>query len=84
MARLVAIADGHANRVIELHLGVNQFGRSPNNEFRIEHSTVSAHHCQVVLAESGVVVRDCDSTNGTYVDGQRVTTAQLSAGQILR
>ena len=83
MARLVIKSAGFDGRVVELNLGVNRFGRSPKNDFQIEHPTVSARHCEIVLADDGVVVRDCGSTNGTFVDGQRVEEARLSAGQTL-
>jgi len=84
MARLVIKSTEFGDRVIELNLGVNRFGRSPKNEVQIEHPTVSARHCELVLADDGVVVRDCDSANGTYVDAQRIKEAKLSAGQILQ
>jgi len=83
MARLVIKTAEIENQVLELHLGVNQLGRSPGNDFQIEHPTISSTHCELVLADDGVVVRDCASANGTFVDGQRVKQARLSAGQTL-
>jgi FHA domain len=83
MARLIIKSAGFDGRVIELNLGVNRFGRSPNNDVQIEHPTVSATHCEIVLANDAVVVRDCASTNGTFVGGQRIKEAGLSAGQSL-
>jgi hypothetical protein len=84
MARLIVKGTDKENQVIELHLGPNRLGRSSDNHFRVEHPTISATHCEIVLAERGVTVRDCDSTNGTFVDGQRIQEADLSVGQILR
>jgi len=84
MARLLIKSDGFQNEVIELNLGVNRLGRSAKNDFQLEHSTVSATHCQIVLGEDGVTVRDCDSTNGTFVGGRQIKEAKLSAGQTLR
>ena len=83
MARLVIKTAGFDGRVIELNLGVNLLGRSPENDVPIEHPTVSATHCEIELADDGVVVRDCGSANGTYLDGQRIKEARLSAGQVL-
>jgi hypothetical protein len=83
MARLVIKSTGFDGRVVELNLGANRFGRSPKNDAQIEHPTVSAVHCEIVLADDGVVVRDCASTNGTFVGGQRIKEARLSAGQTL-
>ena len=84
MARLIIKSDGFLNRVINLNLGVNRFGRSSECDFQIDHATVSATHCQLILTETGVTVCDCDSTNGTFIDGQQVKQANLSAGQSLR
>ena len=83
MARLVIKSAEMGNRVIELNLGVNRLGRSPKSDFQIEHPTVSASHCEVVLADDGVMVRDCMSANGTFVGGRRIKEAKLSAGQTL-
>jgi hypothetical protein len=84
MARLVIKSAEFGDRVIELNLGVNQVGRSPNNAIQIEHPTVSARHCEIMLGDDGLVVRDCGSANGTFVDAQPITETKLSAGQILR
>jgi len=59
MASLVIKSAGFDGRVIELNLGVNRLGRSPKNDVQIEHPTVSARHCEIVLADDGVWVRDC-------------------------
>jgi len=77
-------SDGHGDRVIELVLVVNRFGRGPENHFQIEDSTVSARHCEITLTSEGPVLRDCDSTNGTFINGHRVSEAKLSNGQTLR
>jgi hypothetical protein len=81
MARVVIVSEVVGNRVIDLKLGVNRFGRSTTNEVQIEHPTVSALHCELVLGDGTVTLRDCDSTNGTFVDGQRIKDAVLTAGQ---
>ena len=83
MARLVVKSDGFNDQVIELHLGVNRLGRSPENDFQIQHASISAFHCEVLLAANEVSVRDCGSTNGTFVGGQQVQREQLHAGQTM-
>jgi FHA domain len=71
-------------RVLELNMGLNHLGRSPANDIQIEHPTVSARHCEIVLAGDGLLLRDCESANGTFVGGERVTKARLVGGQTLR
>ena len=81
MARLLIKSEGFRDQVIELRLGVNRIGRASSNDFQIEHPTISAVHCEVSIGEGEVVIRDCDSTNGTTVDGKRITEARLKAGE---
>jgi pSer/pThr/pTyr-binding forkhead associated (FHA) protein len=83
MARLLVKTPGIRGEVIELKLGVNRFGRSPQSDFMINHSTLSFHHCEIALRDGGVFLRDCDSTNGTFLDGEQIKEAQLQAGQTL-
>src|ERR1041385_1013047 len=81
MARLIVKTQNGGGQVIELKLGVNRLGRSPDNDFQIEHATISALHCEVHLEGEELIVRDCDSTNGTFVRGEPIQHAALSAGQ---
>lgn len=84
MARLLVKTDGVNARLLELKLGANRVGRHPDNDFRIEHPTISSVHCELVLQEGGVILRDLESTNGTFVDGEAVREMKLSPGQMVR
>ncbi len=84
MARLLIKTPGIESQSIELKLGSNRLGRSPDVDFPIGHPTVSSLHCELVLKDEGVVIRDLESTNGTFVDGRPVREAKLSAGQMVR
>ena len=84
MARLIIKTEGFGNRVIELSLGVNRVGRDDDYEIRIDHETVSTLHCELTLSGDGVYVHDCDSTNGTFVNGEPIMEAWLDPGQTLR
>jgi hypothetical protein len=84
MARLLVKTDGVNAKLIDLKLGANRVGRHPDNDFAIEHPTISSVHCEIVLMDSGVVLRDLESTNGTFVNNEPVREVQLSPGQIVR
>jgi len=84
MASLLLKSADLGERVIPLHLGSNRLGRSPDCEVQIQHPAVSSVHCEIILGEQGVVVRDRHSTNGTYVDGIRIDEVQVRPGQVLR
>lgn len=81
MARLVIKSEGLEGQLILLKLGVNRVGRNPANDFQIHHPTVSAVHCEIACEDGAILVRDCDSTNGTFVRGERIKEAKLQAGQ---
>ncbi|MEU8674661.1 DUF1707 and FHA domain-containing protein [Streptomyces sp. NPDC048560] len=48
-------------------------GRDPGNGLRLSHETVSRMHAELTVHGSRWVLRDLGSTNGTCVNGQRVT-----------
>jgi pSer/pThr/pTyr-binding forkhead associated (FHA) protein len=84
MAKLVLLSAGMTGRTHELKVDKTTIGRLEDNTFQIAEPSVSSHHCEVLLRGKDVVVRDLDSTNGTYLSGQRVTEATIKPGQILR
>jgi len=84
MATLVIKSEGFDAQTIQLRMGLNRFGRSKENDFQIEHATISAHHCDIVLGDGMVFVRDQESTNGTFVNDCQVSEAPLEVGQTLR
>jgi len=84
MAKLVIRSDGLPPEVIKLKGGLNRFGRSAQNDFQIDHPTVSRFHAEIVLADEWMFVRDTDSSNGVFVNGERVSECWLESGQVLR
>jgi hypothetical protein len=84
MARLLVKTAGLGLNTLELRLGVNRVGRDPKSDFPIGHPTVSTHHAELILSADGVALHDCDSTNGTFVNGQPVGEIWLEPGQQVR
>ena len=56
------------------------FGTGCTADVRVRDRTVSARHCEVTMAGSGVAVHDLGSRNGTYVGGARVKDALGTEG----
>ncbi len=84
MAKLVLLSPGLTGRTHELKVDKTTIGRVEDNTFQIAEPSVSSHHCEVLLRGSDIVVRDLNSTNGTFINGEKVTESTLKPGQILR
>jgi pSer/pThr/pTyr-binding forkhead associated (FHA) protein len=75
--RLIATLDGFRRR-IPLAQGENTVGSRPGCDVHLDDRTVSRQHALLIDNGDCLVVRDLDSRNGTWVDGQRVTEAELA------
>ena len=84
MAKLVILSQGQTGRSHELKVDKTTVGRVEDNTFQIAEPSVSSHHCEIILRGADVVVRDLNSTNGTFINGEKTTEAVLKPGQILR
>ncbi len=84
MAKLVILSAGLAGRSQELTAEKTTIGRVEDNTLQIAEASVSSHHCEVLLRGADVVVHDLNSTNGTYINGEKVTEGVLKPGQLLR
>ena len=75
-------SDTSADRVtIRLPPGsVKSIGRSPDAEFIVDAALVSRLHCEFTATADTLQVKDLGSTNGTFVNGERVTAADLREG----
>jgi pSer/pThr/pTyr-binding forkhead associated (FHA) protein len=84
MAKLVILTQGLNGRAHELNVDRTTIGRVEDNLFQIAESSVSSHHCEVLLRGSDVVIKDLNSTNGTFINGEQITESVLKPGQTLR
>jgi len=85
MPRLVVLSEGLTGRAYELKVDKTTIGRVEDNAFQVPEGSVSSHHCEIHLRGNEVVVKDLNSTNGTFINGQQVTgEGILKSGQILR
>lgn len=65
--------------------GIKTVGRATGADFILDAALVSRVHCRLEIAPSGdLEVRDLNSTNGTFVNGERVDIAHLKSGDRLR
>jgi len=66
---------------IALRPGVNRIGSSQENDFVIDHPSISAQHCEVLVGDTGVRLKDLGSETGTFAGGVPVGELWLQSGQ---
>jgi pSer/pThr/pTyr-binding forkhead associated (FHA) protein len=84
MAKLVILNQGMIGRSFELNVERTTVGRVEDNTFQIADPSVSSHHAEIVLKGADLLIRDIGSTNGSFINGEKITEAVLQPGQILR
>ena len=62
---------------------VTRIGRGADVDIRIDDPGASRNHCEIVMG-SPLIVRDLNSTNGTMVDGKRITDLVLTEGTAIQ
>src|SRR5882672_3449119 len=84
MARIVLLSEGFNGRTYELKTDKTTVGRVSDNAFEIPEASVSSHHCEIIQRGSEILIKDLGSTNGTFINGEKIEEAVLKPGQILR
>ena len=77
--RLVILTGPQTGRKVPLSSSL-VLGRGDDADVRIPHQSVSRAHARIMRAGDGYVVHDLGSSNGTYVNGVRVESKELAAG----
>jgi FHA domain/zinc-ribbon domain len=67
-----------------LEKDVVQAGRHPESDIFLDDVTVSRRHADIMRTDTGYVVRDAGSLNGTYLNRERVESAPLADGDELQ
>jgi pSer/pThr/pTyr-binding forkhead associated (FHA) protein len=60
--------------------GIFIVGRSSGCDLVVRHASVSRRHAEIQVLGECVTVVDLESRNGTYIDGQRIESGELSVG----
>jgi pSer/pThr/pTyr-binding forkhead associated (FHA) protein len=79
----VLVVDGPGTRH-ELTTGRNVIGRGTEADIRLPDTGVSRKHVDVVLESGVATVEDLGSTNGTLVNGRRISRQALADGDVIR
>jgi pSer/pThr/pTyr-binding forkhead associated (FHA) protein len=81
MAKLVLSFNGEKVKEYELDKEVVTIGRKPDNDIHIDNLAVSGNHAKVLTILNDSFIEDLNSTNGTYVNGDKITKHALQNGE---
>src|SRR4029077_5285522 len=84
MARLILNCEGVGLIMRELGGDFLMIGRAPSNQIVVDHPSVSAHHAALLRTGASYSLKDLNSTNGTWINCDRVTDAELKDGDTIR
>lgn len=87
MPKLVCLTAGFTDRVFDVPSEKASIGRLDDNRFPISEPSVSSHHCEVWTKGDDIVVKDLNSTNGTFINEAQLPAEKetpLRPGQTLR
>lgn len=79
-ARLIWIQGAGAGQEFPLDDSILKIGRSKENNIALDGLMVSRFHAEIRSQDGNFVLRDLDSTNGSYVNDQRIAEHVLEAG----
>ena len=83
-AYIVIHGPGHDGTTLPLREGITSFGRLPSNDVILLGDLVSRHHSRITFFEGRATLQDLGSHNGSWVNGERVTSRVLKEGDVAR
>ena len=81
MAKLILSFDGKPVKEYELDQEILTIGRKPGNDIQIDNLAVSGTHAKILTILNDSFIEDLNSTNGTLINGQRITKHALRNGE---
>jgi pSer/pThr/pTyr-binding forkhead associated (FHA) protein len=81
MAKLVLSFNGDVINEYELDKESITIGRKPDNDIHIDNLAVSGVHAKILTILNDSFIEDLGSTNGTIIDGKKITKHALKNGE---
>jgi len=80
MPRIVLTYNDKVIKEIPLTDAVVNIGRKADNDLVIDNLAVSSHHARIAKLDDGFVIQDTGSTNGIFLNGEKITQHTLKYG----
>lgn len=80
MAKIIITSDDNTVTEVELVKERVTIGRKPHNDIALDHRAVSSQHATLTVMLDDVILEDLGSTNGTFINGQKVYRHKLAEG----
>jgi len=81
--KLVVLKGSQRGREFNVASDVIRIGKAEGNDLVLTEDTVSRVHCEILRDARGYLLRDLQSTNGTFLDGAEVREAYVRAGSVI-
>lgn len=82
--QLIVLSSSAKGKKLDLNRPVTRIGKKEDNDLVLDEKTVSRNHVEIVQAEDSYMLKDLNSTNGTFINDIRVKEAYLSPGDVIR
>ncbi len=82
--QLIVLNTSSKGKKLDLNQPVTHIGKKESNDLLLDEKTVSRNHVEIHQQENSYLLKDLESTNGTYINDIRVKEAYLSPGDIIR
>jgi ribosome-associated protein YbcJ (S4-like RNA binding protein) len=80
VAKIIITSEGKLVQELELAKERVTIGRKPYNDIVIDHRAVSGQHATITLMLEDAILEDLGSTNGTFVNGEKVYRQKIADG----
>lgn len=81
--RYLEVQSPNETTLVRLEREATRIGRGLGADLRLEENSVSRRHAVLVSDASGARILDDRSSNGTFLNGERIEQAQLKSGDVI-
>ena len=78
------LTEGLPIKSFDLKEGANSIGRGEDNLIHLPDSSISTNHGVFTVVAGKVTFKDLDSTNGSFIEDNQITEAELAPGTVFR